>query len=660
MHRGCYYCAVPTLPIAPAVLTCPPPPQLPDGPHLRTPTKTVAPSTPCLPSTSTSHTSLVSQAKEQQKARKAHPHTFRLTHTGWSVKGTLSITLTDQGKCICPSPRNTLPGQWQAHQRRTRPVFSVRCRPTGSSLRHLPWSPRASLRQMHSPQTVEWSSGRSQKEWIWEVGRRGRPCNLLRLAVTLRLPVHKPQRAAQVLRLRKDKPRSPKLSSSGEGMRQSPRTSTACGQQNSHVWACTQNTQPLLMVYVMVSISASLIYLAHTFRLITHQSHTSRTCITLQSTTSLQLAVTSALSRARRWRPKWALSKHRPCPSFPKHPSLTNTEPYTTSPSPTNPRQRQHPLIPISIARISHVPGEPSPPSHSLLHTCPRAHRHPYVMWQKRTGQSQPTHHSGQAWSYAYRMKTSTLSMCATTLVSPQQEECTEWWQMQAQTFSVAMGLDHWQNGSMTMYSSESHVNTYQPTTSLAQNGAVKLDCKEVANRMVAVYGTREKIVQMASQRSLMKTATSHSRTWQQHPLAVQRTKSSHMRMQTLMPFRGTWGSAGNPPNPFRSDQKCPTWASCGTYTHARSAFLKRKGSNTWPRSQNGRKSQHTPCWKHRSYTGNSSTRPWSYTQDALMSPTWRPCSPPSGKCKSSYLVLMCLETFFKSLLRQKVVRHFK
>ena len=32
----------------------------------------------------------------------------------------------------------------------------------------------------------------------------------------------------------------------------------------------------------------------------------------------------------------------------------------------------------------------------------------------------------------------------------------------------------------------------------------------------------------------------------------------------------------------------------------------------------------------------------------------------PSGKCKSTYLVLMCLETFFKSLLRQKVVRHFK
>ena len=31
-----------------------------------------------------------------------------------------------------------------------------------------------------------------------------------------------------------------------------------------------------------------------------------------------------------------------------------------------------------------------------------------------------------------------------------------------------------------------------------------------------------------------------------------------------------------------------------------------------------------------------------------------------SGKCKSPYLVLMCLETFFKSLLRQKVVRHFK
>ena len=31
-----------------------------------------------------------------------------------------------------------------------------------------------------------------------------------------------------------------------------------------------------------------------------------------------------------------------------------------------------------------------------------------------------------------------------------------------------------------------------------------------------------------------------------------------------------------------------------------------------------------------------------------------------SGKCKLTYLVLMCLEIFFKSLLRQKVVRHFK
>ena len=48
--------------------------------------------------------------------------------------------------------------------------------------------------------------------------------------------------------------------------------------------------------------------------------------------------------------------------------------------------------------------------------------------------------------------------------------------------------------------------------------------------------------------------------------------------------------------------------------------------------------------------------RPWRITRAMAFSSIMLS----SGKCKSTYLVLMCLETFFKSLLRQKVVRHFK
>ncbi|KAH9992111.1 hypothetical protein BJV77DRAFT_1111234, partial [Russula vinacea] len=431
-----------------------------------------------------------------------------------------------------------------------------------------------------------------------------------------------------MLWVRKVEPWSPKLPSSGEGMRWSPRTSTARGQRNSHVWACTQNTQLLLVVSETVSILASLIYLVHTFHPTTHQSYTSQMYIIPQSTASSQQGVTLALSHAQSWRPNWALSRRRPCPSFPKLPNLANTRRYIIFPSPISPRQRQHPSIPISTARISRVLGEPSLPLCRSLHTYPRAHRHRYAMWQRHTELSQPTHHNGRAWSYAYRTKTNMRSMCATTLALPQREGCTEWWQMQARTFSGAMGLAHWQNGLMTTYSSESHVNTCSPTTSPAPNGVMKSDSKEAANRRVAVYGTRERTAQTAPQRSLTRTAISHSGTWQQPPPAVRRTRSFHMQMQTLTPFQNTWEFTGKLPNPSHSDQKSPTWVSCGTYKHAQSASLKRKGSNTWLQSQIGRRNQRTSCRKHKSCTGNYSTHPWSYTQDVLTSPTWRPCSP--------------------------------
>jgi len=197
-------------------------------------------------------------------------------------------------------------------------------------------------------------------------------------------------------------------------------------------------------------------------------------------------------------------------------------------------------------------------------------------------------------------------SMCATTLASPQQGACTEWWPMRAQTSSVGMGSALWQNGSMTTCSSRSHESTYPLITPPAHNGAVKSANKEAASRMVAAYGTGGRTSQMAPQRNSMKTAISHSGTWREPPPTVQKTECFRTQMQTLMPFPRTLEFAGNPPNLFPLDQKSRIWVSVGTYTHALSASSKRKGSNTWLQLQNGRRSQCTSCPKHRSCTENS------------------------------------------------------
>ena len=481
---------------------------------------------------------------------------------------------------------------------------------------------------MRCPQVVEWFNSSVQEKRSGKTGRRRRPSPLLRLAVTRRLPVHNAQRTAQMFRVRKSEPRSSVLPSSRKGVKESPPTRAGHGKQSSHVWTCFRNTLPLLRAFAQALIWASRTYLTHTLHPITLPSHTCQMYIEILSRKSLQLGVMWAHSHAHSWRPNWAPFRHHPYPLSPKHPSLINTGPYITFPSHIIPHLRHHPSTPTLTAKTSHVLGEHSPPLCSSSHAYPLAHKHPYVMWLKHTGPSQPTRHNGQAWSSVCRPKTNMPLMFATILASPRLGVCMEWLQMLGQTFSEATGLAHWQNGWMTMSSSEFHASTYLPTTLLVPDGASRLVSKEVANTREAAYGTGGKPSQMAPQRSSMRIAASHSRTWQERPHVVRKTSAFPTQTQTLMPSPNTWEFVGNPPNSFPLDQNFLTWVSSGTYTHAQSAYSRRKGSNMWPRLRNGKRSQHTSYRRHRNCMENSNMRPWSYFQGALTSPAWRPCSP--------------------------------
>jgi hypothetical protein len=306
---------------------------------------------------------------------------------------------------------------------------------------------------------MEWLRNSSQKIRVRKTGQRRRPHALLRLATTQWVPIHKPQRAAQVFWLWKDEPWSSGLPSSREGVRWCLPTNITHGQQSSHAWDCSQNTQTLLMVSDLVLIWASHTYLIHTFHPTIRPSYTFQMYIVPQSKMSSQLGATSAHSRAGSWRLRWAPFRHRPYPLFPKCPSPENIEPYTIFPSLTTPHQTRHPSTPTLTAKISHAHGGPLLLWCKSSHTYHRVHRHQYGMWQRCTEQSQPDPHSGPDWSSVYRRKTSTRSIPATTSALPQQEAFTEWWLPLGQTFFVATGSALWQNGWTITSSSESHVN---------------------------------------------------------------------------------------------------------------------------------------------------------------------------------------------------------
>ena len=116
------------------------------------------------------------------------------------------------------------------------------------------------------------------------------------------------------------------------------------------------------------------------------------------------------------------------------------------------------------------------------------------------TGPYQYTLANGQVWLSSSRQKTCLLSMFVTTSDGHQHEECSAWSPMPEQTFSVAMALAHWQSGSKTISSSESHAIIWPDTTYSVQSGKRRSKSKWATGKSVAGYGTEGRSFQVVNQ----------------------------------------------------------------------------------------------------------------------------------------------------------------
>ena len=113
-------------------------------------------------------------------------------------------------------------------------------------------------------------------------------------------------------------------------------------------------------------------------------------------------------------------------------------------------------------------------------------------------------------------------------------------------------------------------------------------------------------------------------------PLDLQLTATSPMRMQTSMSCRRCSVSSGRAQRQSPLEKRSHIWASAGTYARRWYTYQTRKKQNTWWQLRSGKKSRRTTSLKPKGSTENYSTLLWLSQRDALTSPTWRPCSPPS------------------------------
>jgi hypothetical protein len=385
--------------------------------------------------------------------------------------------------------------------------FSLQCRPTWGSLRRLPWSPRTYLLKVQWRQALGWLSRCGQEERTGKTGRWRRLPPLLRLAGAKRLLLYKSPRPAQVLRMRKRRPWSPGLPSSGESVRPSPRTTKRLGLWSSHITAYGTDTHPLFRALQMASTSESLRSTTRILCPTITPSAYSPTHITPLSKTSLLWADTLAHSPAPSWRPIWAHSRHLLSPLSPKHRSQANSGRCMTFCTPTTPCPTWLPSTLISTVMFSHAHGEPSPLSPCSLHAFPQVPRPLSAMLRRPTGLSPLPHHNGLASSSACKNMTSLQSIPATTLGSHWPVVSMAWLPMRGQTYSGVVASDLWQSGSTTTYFSGSHTQPYHSTTHSTKFGSAKYMPTEGVGRMAAGSGMEEKIYRMVPRRSLMKTA---------------------------------------------------------------------------------------------------------------------------------------------------------
>ena len=185
-------------------------------------------------------------------------------------------------------------------------------------LHRLPGTPRSSIRQVRRGKALGWISKRHQEEQTWKTRRGGRSPDLLRLASPERMRLGKPSRATQVLRMRKNGPWSPALSSRREGLSLSLRTLQRPGPRSSSASGSKTNIPLSFRALRMAFIWEFPRFFTHIPRSTIIQLIIYALYIIISWKTNLQLAGTSVPSLAVSWRPSWALSKCCHFPSSPK------------------------------------------------------------------------------------------------------------------------------------------------------------------------------------------------------------------------------------------------------------------------------------------------------------------------------------------------------
>ena len=296
----------------------------------------------------------------------------------------------------------------------------------------------------------------------------------------------------------------------------------------------------------------------------------------------------------------------------------------------TSPLQMPHPSTPTSTATISCAPGAPSQRLPYSSPASPQAPRPPSTMSQRHTGRflSGPTNGPGS--SSGCRQMTSLWSMSATILASHWLGEYMGRWQMPEPTSSEGMGWAHWQSGWMIMFSSKSHEYICIATMPSARYGVRRFKRTGATGRREVDYGMEGRPSPVAWQKSLMRTAKQASTTSLSSPHNQKPIVTSPTQMQTLIGSHMCWVSNGRAPRSSPLAKRCLIWGFAGTCTRRSYTYQMRKRPSTWQQSRSGRRNAHITSSKLKNSTVNYRTLLWLSQQDALISQTWRPCSPPS------------------------------
>ena len=203
-------------------------------------------------------------------------------------------------------------------------------------------------------------------------------------------------------------------------------------------------------------------------------------------------------------------------------------------------------------------------------------------------------------------------------------------WQTPELTFSEGKEWGRWQSGWTIIFSSESYECIYLATMHSTHYGIRRSKQTGGVGRKEVTYGMEERPSPAAWQKNLTRTVTQASVTYLTSPRDPELMMTSPMQTWTSTDSRPCWASNGRAPRRFPLARRCPTWASAGICTHRWCTYEMKRRPSIWWQSRSGRRNACITSSKHKNSMESYRMLLWLSQQDALISQTWRPCSPPS------------------------------